>query len=183
MKIIHVASTNPVKVNAAAEGFKTAFPAEEFLVTGYRVEHGVPTQPMTDAETRQGSETRARLLCEEYPGADYWVGIEGGVEQDGDGLLVFAWVTVLSADRHGTGRTGAFHVPPEVARLVRGGMELGLADDQVFGRENSKQQNGAVGLLTHDLITRQSYYEHAVILALVPFINPQLFPAEKNTII
>ncbi len=180
MKNIHVASTNPVKVNAAAEGFKTAFPGEEFLVTGYRVDHGVPTQPMTDAETRQGSEIRARLLREEYPNADYWVGIEGGVEADGDGLLVFAWVTVLSNERHGTGRTGAFHVPPEVASLVRGGMELGLADDQVFGRENSKQQNGAVGLLTNDLITRQTYYEHAVILALVPFLNPGLFPEDNS---
>ncbi len=71
----------------------------------------------------------------------------------------------------GKARTGAFMLPQEVANLVRSGIELGHADDQVFGRSNSKQTNGAVGLLTADLIDRQRYYEHAVILALVPFKN------------
>lgn len=65
-------------------------------------------------------------------------------------------------------------LPQEVASLVRQGVELGIADDRVFGRSNSKQSNGAVGLLTADLIDRQRYYEHAVILALVPFKNVDL---------
>jgi non-canonical (house-cleaning) NTP pyrophosphatase len=38
--------------------------------------------------------------------------------------------------------------------LVESGKELGDADDIVFGKSNSKQQNGAVGILTHDIITR-----------------------------
>ena len=50
-------------------------------------------------------------------------------------------------------------------------MELGHADDEVFGRDNSKQQNGAIGLLTDDLVDREAYYIHAVIMALVPFKN------------
>jgi non-canonical (house-cleaning) NTP pyrophosphatase len=54
---------------------------------------------------------------------------------------------------------------------------LGHADDRVFGRENSEQTNGAVGLLTKDLIDRTAYYEHAVVLALVPFVNPGLYAA------
>jgi non-canonical (house-cleaning) NTP pyrophosphatase len=65
-------------------------------------------------------------------------------------------------------------LPLEVANLVRSGVELGIADDQVFGRSNSKQSNGAVGLLTADLINRQQYYEHAVVLALIPFKNLNL---------
>ncbi|MEM6529629.1 MAG: DUF84 family protein, partial [Chloroflexota bacterium] len=55
---------------------------------------------------------------------------------------------------------------------VRGGMELGDADDIVFGRSNSKQQTGSVGLLTGDALTRETYYLHAVVLALIPFKNP-----------
>jgi non-canonical (house-cleaning) NTP pyrophosphatase len=74
----------------------------------------------------------------------------------------------------GKARTGAFMLPQEVATLVRSGVELGHADDQVFGRSNSKQTNGAVGLLTADLIDRQHYYEHAVVLALIPFKNTAL---------
>jgi non-canonical (house-cleaning) NTP pyrophosphatase len=47
---------------------------------------------------------------------------------------------------------------------------------QVFGKRNSKQGAGTIGQLTGGLITRQLYYEHAVIMALVPFMNSELYP-------
>jgi non-canonical (house-cleaning) NTP pyrophosphatase len=84
-------------------------------------------------------------------------------------------VVVLSGDKIGKARTGAFFLPPAVARLVNEGIELGEADDMVFGRTNSKQKNGAVGLLTGDVIDRRLYYEQAVVLALIPFKNPDLY--------
>ena len=56
-----------------------------------------------------------------------------------------------------------------VAELLRGGMELGDADDLVFGRENSKQANGAIGLLTDNVIDREAYYIHALVMALARF--------------
>jgi non-canonical (house-cleaning) NTP pyrophosphatase len=62
-----------------------------------------------------------------------------------------------------------------VAILVREGMELGDADDIVFAKSNSKQQNGAVGLLTNDVITRKSLYLPAVQMAFIPFLNPELY--------
>ena len=57
----------------------------------------------------------------------------------------------------------------QVRELVEQGLELGDADDLVFGESNSKQQNGAVGLLTDNVETRTSLYEQAVVLALIPF--------------
>ncbi len=51
------------------------------------------------------------------------------------------------------------------------GIELGVADDQVFGRVDSKREGGSVGLLSGGLIDRTAYYEHAMILALVPFMD------------
>jgi non-canonical (house-cleaning) NTP pyrophosphatase len=90
-------------------------------------------------------------------------------------MEAFAWVVVLAGQKVGRGRTGTFFLPPRVAELVRAGKELGEADDIVFGRSNSKQENGAVGLLTGDVIDRAGFYEHAVILALIPFKTPELF--------
>ena len=69
----------------------------------------------------------------------------------------------------------SFYLPPQVAELVRQGVELGEADDIVFGQSNSKQASGAVGLLTGDVIDRAGLYEGAVILALIPFKNRQLY--------
>ena len=45
----------------------------------------------------------------------------------------------------------------------------------IFGRTNSKQGNGAIGILTNDLVTRTDLYEHAVLLALAPFITPDYY--------
>jgi non-canonical (house-cleaning) NTP pyrophosphatase len=55
-------------------------------------------------------------------------------------------------------------------------MELGHADDLVFQAQNSKQKGGSVGLLTHGLLTREGYYQQAMVLALIPFLNESLYP-------
>ena len=106
---------------------------------------------------------------------DLWqVGIEGGVEEVNGTLEVFAWIIVLSKQTSSRSRTATFYLPDEVSQLVHQGLELGDADDRVFGKSNSKQSNGSVGLLTGDAVTRLNYYEQAVTLALIPFKNPQL---------
>lgn len=174
MKTIVVASTNPVKIQAALTGFERMFPDEAFTVRGAVVTSGVSDQPMSDAETLQGALNRAQNAHVFAPDADFWVGIEGGCEALNDDLLAFAWIVILSRGATGKGRTGAFCLPREIAELVRQGVELGEADDRVFGRSNSKQGNGAVGILTGDVIDRTRYYEEAVVLALIPFKNPQL---------
>jgi non-canonical (house-cleaning) NTP pyrophosphatase len=74
----------------------------------------------------------------------------------------------------GKSRTGTFFLPVEVARLIREWKELGEADDIVFNRSNSKQENGAIGILTGDIIDRAQLYEQAVILSLIPFKNETL---------
>ncbi|MDX9863565.1 MAG: inosine/xanthosine triphosphatase [Anaerolineaceae bacterium] len=177
MKQIIVASKNPVKLEAVRLGFEQLFTDETFDVQGLAVSSGVDDQPFTHEETLQGAVNRvaqARQKCSE---ADYWVGIEGGVEQVNGELHAFAWVVVRSASLQGKGCTGTFVLPPRVSELVYGGMELGDADDVVFQRSNSKQENGAVGLLTGDVITRTSLYAHAVVLALIPFRNTALYGA------
>lgn len=181
-----VASRNPVKIAAAEQGFSGMFPAQGFSFSGISVPSGVAEQPMTDAETLQGALNRARNARNAEPQADYWIGIEGGVDDSGHAMETFAWVVVLGKastsptqpERMGRARTAAFFQPEEVARLVRGGMELGPADDHVFGSSNSKQHSGSIGLLTGDLINRTTYYVPAVIGALIPFRNPTLTFAE-----
>ncbi len=174
MAKIIVASTNPVKIDAVRQGFARMFPGETFDVHGIGAQSGVSDQPMGDAETAQGAHNRAAHARALAPDADYWVGVEGGCADVNGEMQTFAWVVVMGRTREGKSRTGTFYLPHEVARLVREGMELGHADDAVFGRSNSKQQNGSVGLLTDDAIDRIEYYAHAVVLALIPFRHETL---------
>jgi len=174
IKVI-VGSTNPVKINSTKLAFETAFPDDEFDVEGVSAVSGVRDQPMSNDETLLGAKNRAENVKEKYE-ANFWVGIEGGIEDHEDELEAFAWMVILGAEGgKGKARTSSFVLPHEVSLLVRSGLELGQADDQVFNQKHSKQKNGAVGLLTNDIIDRSEYYKHAVILALVPFLKPELY--------
>ena len=184
MKKIIIASKNPVKISAALAGFKKMFPEEEFAAEGISVPSGVSDQPQTGAETFTGASNRAQNAEQAQPEADFWVGIEGGIAlssdkvegQKSEEMESFAWIVIRSNDnRLGKARTSTFFLPPPVAQLIRQGKELGEADDIVFGRTNSKQDNGAVGLLTDNVIHRATYYTEAVILALIPFKNEKLY--------
>lgn len=173
--LVIVASSNPVKITASQRAFETVFPDGKFTFESVNVESGVSDQPMSDKETLQGAINRSSNARIVRPNADYWVGLEGGVVDMGSDMEASAWMVVQSQSMVGKARTASFSVPPKVANLIRGGMELGHADDKVYGIKNSKQANGSIGLLTDDLITRTDYYEHALILALIPFKHPELY--------
>ena len=172
---IIVASKNPVKIGAAEKAFAQLFPNQALTVTGLSVPSGVSDQPMTEEETKLGAYNRAQNAKMAHPNADYYVGMEGGISQFPEGMAAFAWMCVMAENGNGYARTASFFLPPAVAELVEQGIELGIADDQVFGQSNSKQQNGAVGLLTHNAIVRESLYTPAVILAMVPFLQADLY--------
>lgn len=152
---------------------------------GINYRYLVSAQPMNDNETKMGALNRSEAAYAEFlekydsPPA-YSIGMEGGVQLSGDDLECFAWMAIFDGFRHGTARTASFPLPKKVRDLVLGGMELGHADDAVFGRSNSKQKNGAVGLLTKDVIDREMYYEHAVILAMIPFQWENLYFEEQE---
>ncbi|MBT8055065.1 MAG: inosine/xanthosine triphosphatase [Xanthomonadales bacterium] len=171
MKIV-VASHNPVKIRAAEQAFALQFPGLPHDVMPASVASGVSDQPRSDDETRNGARNRALNACESMPGADYWVGLEGGIDSiDGD-LMAFAWMAVLGPDgRIGEARTVTLPLPRAVKRLVDQGMELGDANDRVFATVNSKHQGGAFGLLTNGLYTREGVYTEALVVALVPFVS------------
>ncbi len=175
MTTLVVASTNPVKVQAAVNGFRRLFPEAEPNVITVSVPSEVAHQPLSDEETLRGALNRSNNARRVQPDADYWIGIEGGVQASHEELAAFAWIVVQSATLSGKARSGTFFLPPAVAELIRAGKELGEADDLVFGRSNSKQENGAVGILTGNVIDRAQLYEHAMILALLPFKNANLY--------
>lgn len=171
-----VGSKNPVKVGCTLEAFSLAF-GKVGLVEGVDALSDISAQPRSEEETLLGAKNRASHAKFLVPKAHYWVGIEGGVDEDPQGMYAFAWIYVLHrSGKSSQSKTGTFYLPPEVVALIRDGMELGHADDLVFQAQNSKQQGGSVGLLTHGLITREAYYQQAMVLALIPFLNESLYP-------
>lgn len=174
LKII-IGSKNPVKINAVKIAFEKMMQDTVSEFEGVSVPSGVADQPMSNEETLQGAQKRAENARKEFPDADFWIGVEGGLEITGDEMEAFAWVVIKSDSKEGKARTATFFLPQRVTELIREGKELGEADDIVFGHTNSKQKAGAVGLLTGNILNRTQYYSEAVVLALIPFKNSELY--------
>ncbi len=175
MEKVIIASLNPVKIEAVKIGFQKMFPDKDFEFEGVSVPSGVSDQPMTNKETLTGAINRAVNANAKIQTANYWVGVEGGIEKVIDEMAASAWIVILHNNKLTKARTGAFFLPPKVTELINQGMELGEADDIVFGDSNSKQKGGAVGLLTDNVIDRTSFYVEAVILAAIPIKNKTLY--------
>ena len=145
------------------------FPRRTLHLHPMEVSSAVRPQPLSDAETLQGALNRVQHAAHLVPQADYWVGIEGGVEEHQGSMQAFAWIVISAPPLLGKSRTGTFSVPEDVAALVRQGYELATAVEQVYQHTQVKSTTGAVGVLTEGVIDRVQLYEHAVALALVPF--------------
>ena len=171
---IAIGSTNPVKCSATRAVLKPLYPAAAFVPV--EVPSGVSSQPWGDVETRTGALNRARAaLCE--TGADWGVGLEGGVQDSEFGLMTCAWAVLVDArGRIGVGGNSCVLLPETVADHVRQGGELGTAIDRLTNQHNTRQGAGAIGILTSHLETRQSAYETILRLALAPFQHPAWYP-------
>lgn len=176
MKTVVVASKNPVKINAAKESFELLFPDEEFEFKGVSVDSGVSDQPVGDDETFQGAFNRLAHAKDILSDADYWVSMEGGIIEHEDTLLATAWFVIEDRSGHiGKARAASFELPPAIVKLIREGVELGYATDQVFSREDTKHEEGSIGILTNNHITRTRYYVHPMICCLIPFVKQELY--------
>lgn len=174
---IAIGSTNPVKCNAVRAVLGRLYPDAEFVAVD--ASSGVSGQPWGDAETRRGAVNRAHVALD-ATGADLAVGLEGGVQETEFGLMTCAWCAVVDrTGRLGVGGNSCMLLPPAVASHIRQGGELGDAMDALTRSSNTKHQNGAIGILTNNLETRQSAYETNLRLALAPFQNPAWYPVSE----
>ena len=173
IKIV-VGSKNPIKISAAQNAICDILYLKEVECVGIDAPSSVAEQPMTAEETKLGAVNRIHY-CQQHTHADFYVAIEGGVDQFEYGPATFAFVAIANQKKMSIGRSCNLPLPPIIYQALKGGEELGDVMDRVFNTDNVKQKQGAIGLLTRGLATRESVYRQAVILAMAPFVHPDLY--------
>ncbi|MGB9405281.1 MAG: inosine/xanthosine triphosphatase [Candidatus Acidiferrales bacterium] len=164
----------------------------EFEITGVDVPSGVRHTPLSRGDTMAGARHRAEMLREvareKKEAWKYFVGLEGGLdvfEESGKRLVMLeSWAYVLDASGRGAfGRSGGVMVPETLAKtVVDDGVELAEAVDAFAGGRGIRDAQGAWGVLTRDLITRQEAFRVAVIAAFAPFFQAGAYrEAESKT--
>lgn len=171
IRTVAITSLNPAKISAVKSAFNCCFCDQQFEFIGLNVPSDVSDQPISDDETRQGALNRVTNAQKMHVGYDFYVGLEAGIENN----MTFAWMVIESNQKRGESRSASMQLPVRVLAQLTPDNELGNIIDQEFGTSNIKQKGGAISLLTHQQLSRSSVYHQALILALVPFTNPDLY--------
>lgn len=176
MKIL-VGSKNPVKINSVEEAFKNYFEAVD--VNGLDVESGVSNQPIGD-ETFIGAKNRAIELIKKNEtnrlGADFFVGIEGGIVKLFDKWFAFGCMCIADKEGNvGFGSSPQFELPQIVVDKLLSGIELGKVMDEIQNQENTKQKHGAIGYFTNGVMNRKELYIEGLKVAIVPLLHKEMY--------
>ena len=92
--------------------------------------------------------------------------------------LVFLqnWAYVTDGARSAFGQSGSILIPDALAvKVVDEGIELAQAIDAFAGGKGIRDAQGAWGVFTRNMITRQDAFRIAVINAFAPFYNAALY--------
>jgi inosine/xanthosine triphosphatase len=187
--VVAVGSTRRPKLNAVWEALTvfgpTLEPNAQFDVVGLEVPSGVRHTPLSRADLMAGARRRAEALLEiareRKEPWKYLVGLEGGLDviEEAGNRWVFLenWAHVLDTERRGAyGQSGGVLLPQALAkRVVDEGAELAEAVDAFAGSQGIRDSQGAWGVLTRNLITRQDAFRTAIIAAFAPFFNAAMY--------
>ncbi|PFG05034.1 inosine/xanthosine triphosphatase [Bacillus sp. es.034] len=157
---IAIGTTNPAKVQAIQKAFEEQYKEVQFQ---YLKTHShVSEQPMTDQETIEGALNRAKNVLKATD-SDAGIGLEGGVSESLYGMFVCNWGALV--DRQGNeiiGGGARISLPNEISRELKAGKELGPLMDKYTQRTGIRKKEGAVGIFTNGLVTRETMFLHVV---------------------
>jgi inosine/xanthosine triphosphatase len=187
--VVAVGSTRLPKVQAvrkALEAFGGMLDADsQFEVVGVAADSGVGHTPTSRAELMLGARVRATSLIsiarQRGENWRYFVGLEGGLDVAivGGRRLTFleSWAFVSDGmSREAYGQAGGIVLPEALAETVLDrGVELSVAIDEYAGGRGIRDAQGAWGVLTRDIITRQEAFRIALVHAFAPFFNAKLY--------
>ncbi|GEN82171.1 NTPase [Sporosarcina luteola] len=163
MKFV-IGSTNKAKVKAARTIIDEHFPSSELFEV--KVPSGVKDQPFGDEETRTGALNRAMNASAEIDGA-IGIGLEGGVRMLGDEMFVCNWGAIVTPSGKTFTAAGAqIPLPKRIATELQRGRELGVVVDEYFKASGIRQNEGAIGMFTAHVVTRDLLFEHVMQLLI-----------------
>jgi inosine/xanthosine triphosphatase len=189
-------------VNEALAAFSAALaPGAQFEVLGIEVASGVSHTPASQEELMRGARQRAEALVQlaRTSGSawHYFIGLEGGLDVIHEGaspdelsrhsalkqngrrrVFLESWAYVTDGAHGYYGRSGGIELPEALAHeVLENGVELSVAIDKFAGAVGIRDAQGAWGVLSNNVITRQEAFRVAVVAAFAPFYNAQMYRA------
>lgn len=148
--------------NTKIEAVKEVFPSDRIM--SYSAESSVSAQPFSDEETRNGAINRAKDSVAMNPDA-MGIGLEGGVMDIEGQLFLCNWGAMIDLKKTVHTASGArILLPKEISTPLRDGIELGDIMDSYAKKQGVRQNEGAIGIFTKNLVSRKNMFLHVVTL-------------------
>ncbi|MBI3341792.1 DUF84 family protein [Candidatus Curtissbacteria bacterium] len=174
--LVVVGSASPAKISAAKIAFKKVFPKEKLKVVGVEAESGISPQPMSDPESIRGAINRAKRALKLVKGADFAVGMEGGLHKVGKNWFESGWIAVINREgKLGLGTSARWQTSAKIMGKLNDQNELATVFEEITGVEDAKDIGGVMSLVTKRNLPRDIAYSHGVIFALAPFFSDPEF--------
>ena len=186
--IVAVGSTRKPKLGAVRDALESIgpllAPRRQIEAVGVEGESGVGHTPVSREESMQGARQRAEavanLAVQNGEPWNYFVGLEGGLDvARGAGqrrVFLESWAYVSDGVSGFFGRSGGIEVAEAVAEeVLHRGTELSIAIDRFAGEVGIRDAQGAWGVLSGNLVTRQDSFRLAVLTAFAPFYNAKMY--------
>jgi inosine/xanthosine triphosphatase len=161
---VAIGTTNPAKVQAIQKAFNEQY--EDVLFECLKTESHVSEQPFSDQETIEGALNRAKNVLRASD-SEIGIGLEGGVTESLYGMFVCNWGALV--DRNGNeiiGGGARISLPKEISSKLKAGKELGPLMDEYTQKSGIRKKEGAIGVFTNGLITREAMFLHVVQLLI-----------------
>lgn len=172
--IIAVGSKNKTKIQPVEEVFSYHF--KDVEVVGVFVPSGVSEQPMSEEEMYTGALNRAQNALKAVKGAQYGVGIEGGMHKYSYGWIEKGLVVIVDKKGNvGIGASGGVVLPEKIMKQIHEGKNLEQATDALFGTTKIGEGIGMFGLFTKEVVTRSHSLKHGVAFAIARFLHKDLY--------
>ncbi|UCD01562.1 MAG: inosine/xanthosine triphosphatase [Promethearchaeota archaeon] len=187
---ICVGSLNPTKINAVQVAFSRYF--KNYRVYSTEVDSKVSNQPIGLKNIIEGAINRANhslnymISKKKIQHNIFGVGIEAGlveVPYTKSGFMDFQFCAIINEnEKISLGSGIAFEYPKFVIDqiLQDNDTEIGEIIGNLAGNANLKNESGAISFLSKNTLTRTEILIQAVICALLPFINRELYNMNKK---
>jgi non-canonical (house-cleaning) NTP pyrophosphatase len=171
-----IGTTNKPKSEAVEQVLTTSSYTSWATFSNHRVSSGISDMPLSLREIRTWAQNRAVYCREEYPDADYYVGMEGWVYQDYEGENYWIMGVVYIENQAGEWHYGySYHleIPPRVVALLTDGRGLDLEQimHSLGAPENIGDAGGSPSHWSDGMLVRKDEFIYATQAALAPFFN------------
>jgi len=179
-----VGSSNPVKKNAVRLANQKYY--ENFELYNINVDSEVPDQPIGFDQILKGAYNRAEkaliYLKEKLKltSPNFGIGIEAGLSKipiAETNFMDFQFCIIMDEQKEITIGSGiAFEYPESVIKKVFSeNLEIGYIMGDLAHNKNLKREEGAIGYLSRNTLKRIDILREAVICALLPRLNSELY--------